>query len=210
VLVIVETGFLKPGQASCGVGRQDTGSAGKITHCQIGVFAADVSRHGHALIDRALSLPKAWTNDPARRAAAHVPPGTAFATKPRLAQAMIKRAIAAGGPFAGVAGDPIYGVGEIERELRRAGKGYVLGVNATDLFNSWGDQPLVAGTAEAIAAALDEGAWQRLSAGRLSAGRLSAGRLSAGRLSAGRLSAGDGPKGERVYDWASCMTGLRV
>jgi SRSO17 transposase len=147
------------------------------------------------LIDRALSLPKAWTNDPARRAAAHVPPGTAFATKPRLAQAMIKRAIAAGGPFAGVAGDPIYGVGEIERELRRAGKGYVLGVNATDLFNSWGDQPLVAGTAEAIAAALDEGAWQR---------------LSAGRLSAGRLSAGDGPKGERVYDWASCMTGLRV
>jgi SRSO17 transposase len=205
VLVIVGTGFLKPGQASCGVGRQDTGSAGKITHCQIGVFAADVSRHGHALIDRALSLPKAWTNDPARRAAAHVPPGTAFATKPRLAQAMIKRAIAAGGPFAGVAGDPIYGVGEIERELRRAGKGYVLGANATDLFNAWGDKPLVAGTAAAIAAALDEGAWQRLSAGRLSAGR-----LSAGRLSAGRLSAGDGPKGERVYDWASCMTGLRV
>ena len=38
VLVIDETGFLKQGQHSCGVGRQYTGSAGKITSCQIGVF----------------------------------------------------------------------------------------------------------------------------------------------------------------------------
>ncbi len=40
VLVIDEAGFLKKGQASCGVGRQYTGSAGKITNCQIGVFSA--------------------------------------------------------------------------------------------------------------------------------------------------------------------------
>ena len=39
---------------------------GQITNCQIGVFAADVSRHGHAFIDRALYLPKGWTDDPAR------------------------------------------------------------------------------------------------------------------------------------------------
>ena len=58
VLVIDETGFLKQGKASCGVARQYTGSAGKITNCQIGVFATYVSRHGHALIDRALYLPK--------------------------------------------------------------------------------------------------------------------------------------------------------
>src|SRR5258705_9406501 len=48
VLVIDETGFLKQGKASCGVARQYTGSAGKITNCQIGVFATYVSRHGHA------------------------------------------------------------------------------------------------------------------------------------------------------------------
>src|SRR5487761_1125611 len=66
VLVIDETGFLKQGKASCGVARQDTGSAGKITTCQIGVFAAYVSRHGHGFIDRALYLPKGWTDDPAR------------------------------------------------------------------------------------------------------------------------------------------------
>jgi SRSO17 transposase len=49
VLVIDETGFLKQGKASCGVARQYTGAAGKITNCQIGVFAAYVSAHGHAL-----------------------------------------------------------------------------------------------------------------------------------------------------------------
>ena len=52
VLVVDETGFLKQGKASCGVARQYTGSAGKITNCQIGVFATYVSRHGHAFIDR--------------------------------------------------------------------------------------------------------------------------------------------------------------
>src|SRR5437764_13445403 len=36
VLVLDETGFLKQGNASCGVARQYTGSAGKVTTCQIG------------------------------------------------------------------------------------------------------------------------------------------------------------------------------
>jgi SRSO17 transposase len=179
VLVIDETGFLKQGRASCGVGRQYTGSAGKITNCQIGVFAAYVSRHGHAFIDRALYLPKAWTDDRTRMAAAHVPRGTHFRTKPQLAAAMIERAIAADVPFGWVAGDSIYGVGEIEIALRRAGKGYVLGVNASHPFGSWGDKPLLAGTAEAIARGLGKAAWQR-------------------------LSAGAGSKGERLYDWAYC------
>jgi len=104
VLVIDETGFVKQGKASCGVRRQYTGSAGKITNCQIGVFACYVSRHGHAFIDRALYLPKNWTDDPARMAGAAVPAGTAFATKPVLARTMIDRAIAAEVPFAWVAG----------------------------------------------------------------------------------------------------------
>ena len=63
VLVIDETGFLKQGQASCGVARQYTGSAGKITNCQIGVFAAYVSDKGHAFIDRQLYLPRDWTSN---------------------------------------------------------------------------------------------------------------------------------------------------
>jgi SRSO17 transposase len=177
VLVLDETGFLKQGKASCGVARQYAGSAGKVTNCQIGVFAAYVSRHGHAFVDRALYLPKAWADDPIRLAAAHVPPGITFATKPRLALAMIERAIAAGVPFAWVAADNVYGVGEIETALRRAGKGYVLGVNGSHPFNSWGDKPSVAGTAGAIAQALPASAWAR-------------------------LSAGEGTKGPRLHDWA--------
>src|ERR1044071_4434885 len=105
VLVVDESGFLKQGKASCGVSRQYPGSAGKITNCRIGVFAAYVSRHGHAFIDRALYLPQAWTSDPARMAGAHVPPDTGFATKPALALAMVDRTIAAGVPFAWVTAD---------------------------------------------------------------------------------------------------------
>src|SRR4051794_41719729 len=43
MLVIDETGFLKQDKSSCGVARQYTGSAGKVTDCQIGVFAAYAS-----------------------------------------------------------------------------------------------------------------------------------------------------------------------
>ena len=109
-MVFDETGFLKQGKASCGVARQYTGSAGKITNCQIGVFACYVSQHGHAFIDRALYLPKAWTDDLARMKAAHVPEKTAFATKPALAVGMIERAIVAAVTFAWVAADSVYGV----------------------------------------------------------------------------------------------------
>jgi SRSO17 transposase len=97
VLVIDETGFLKQGKASCGVARQYTGSAGKITNCQIGVFATYVSRHGHAFIDR--DLPKEWTDDPDRLEAVYVPADVGFATKPKLATRMIAGAIAASVPF---------------------------------------------------------------------------------------------------------------
>ena len=176
VLVIDETGFLKQGKASCGVARQYTGSAGKITNCQIGVFAAYVSRHGHAFIDRALYLPKGWTDDPARLKATYVPGDVSFSTKPQLAAEMIERALAAGVPFRWVAADSVYGVGDIERDLRQAGKGYVLGVNSNHWFASWGKPQRVVGTAEEIAKTQRRSDWRR-------------------------LSAGAGTKGPRLHDW---------
>ena len=112
-----------------------------------------------------------------RRTAAQVPDTIRFVTKPEIAAQMIERAITAGVPFDWVATDTIYGVGSIEMQLRRAGKGYVLGAHATDPFNSWGKTPPVAGTAEQIARALPRQAWRR-------------------------LSAGSGTKGPRLYDWA--------
>jgi SRSO17 transposase len=177
VLVIDETGFLKQGKASCGVARQYTGSAGKITNCQIGVFASYVSRHGHAFIDRALYLPKEWTDDPERLKAADVPDEVGFATKPQIARRMIARAIAAKVPFSFVAADSVYGTGEIETVLRKAGKGYVLGVAANHVFNSWGKKQFVRSTAAKIAQSLPRNAWRR-------------------------LSSGEGTKGPRLHDWA--------
>lgn len=177
VLVIDETGFLKQGKASCGVARQYTGSAGKITNCQIGVFASYVSRHGHGFVDRALYLPKEWTDDPARMKAAHVPASLGFATKPQIARQMIARAIAAKIPFCFVAADSVYGTGDIETTLRKAGKGYVLGIASNHLFHSWGKKQLVSGTAGKIAQSLPKNAWRR-------------------------LAAGEGTKGPRLHDWA--------
>jgi SRSO17 transposase len=177
VLVIDETGFLKQGKASCGVARQYTGSAGKITNCQIGVFAAYVSRHGHAFIDRALYLPKEWTDNRKRLKAAHVPEDVDFATKPQIARKMIAQAVRAKVPFGFVAADSVYGTGSIETMLRKAGKGYVLGVAANHVFHSWSQKQVVGGTAAEIAQNLPKSAWRR-------------------------LSAGEGTKGPRLHDWA--------
>ena len=49
VLMLDETGFVKKGITSVGVARQYSGTAGRIENCQIGVFAAYRSCHGHAL-----------------------------------------------------------------------------------------------------------------------------------------------------------------
>ena len=70
-----------------------------------------------------------------------------------------------------------YGVGGVEMALRRAGKGYVLGVASTTQVHSWDKPEPVSGTAEAIAAALPASRWVQ-------------------------LSAGAGTKGPRLYDWA--------
>src|SRR4051794_19704653 len=104
VLVLDETGFLKKGEHSVGVQRQYSGTAGRIENCQIGVFLGYAGRHGYALIDRALYLPQAWANDPARRRAAGVPAETVFATKPQLGRQMLARAFAAGGAGRGGGG----------------------------------------------------------------------------------------------------------
>src|SRR5919202_1000569 len=127
--------FFEAGQSVVRGQPHYTGSAGKITNCQIGVFAAYVCSKGHALIDRQLYLAKDWTKNRERLTKAHVPEGVRFATKPSLAVSIMRRAIETEVPFAWVAADTVYGVGEVEMALRRAGKGYVLGVPATQPFN---------------------------------------------------------------------------
>ena len=73
------------------------------------MFLGYASRHGRALIDRALYLPEEWAADDERRMRAGVPEDVSFATKPKLGRALLERAVAAGVPCAWVAADSVYG-----------------------------------------------------------------------------------------------------
>src|ERR1700761_1060295 len=72
VLIVDDTGFLKKGTRSAGVARQYSGTAGRTENCQVGVFLAYASGLGRTLIDRALYLPKTWTDDRGRCRAAGI------------------------------------------------------------------------------------------------------------------------------------------
>jgi SRSO17 transposase len=157
VLVLDETGFVKKGDKSVGIKRQYSGTAGRIENSQIGVFLAYANRHGHALIDRALYLPDTWAFDAERRAEAGVPEEVRFTTKPKLGQAMLKRAFEAGVPCMWVVGDCLYGADSQTRRLIEAhGRGYVLAVTSAQRL---GLKPVE--DFEDVPAR----GWQRLSAG---------------------------------------------
>jgi hypothetical protein len=129
---------------------------------------------GHAFLDRALYLPKSWTEDPDRSAAAGIPSGTVFATKPVLARTRIGRVLDAVVTVAWVAGDQVYGADPgLREDLETRGVGYVLAVGRDRRVNT------PAGTlrADEVAAGLPKHVWQR-------------------------LPAGAGAKGHRFYDWA--------
>ncbi|MGA5700616.1 IS701 family transposase [Peterkaempfera bronchialis] len=109
VLVVDETGDLKKGTATVGVQRQYTGTADRIENSQVAVYLVYPASRGHAAIDRALYVPRSWTEDHARCRAAGIPDDLAFAAKPVLAARMISRALDAGTPARWVAGDEVYG-----------------------------------------------------------------------------------------------------
>ncbi len=174
VLVLDETGFLKKGTKSVGVARQYSGTAGRIENCQVGVFLAYASPRGHAFVDRALYLPKAWAEDAARRADAGVPPEVGFATKGELARAMLARAFAAQVPAAWVAGDEIYGNdGGLRGWLEAERRPYVLAVARSHPVWHHGVQVRV----DTLLAELPDDGWKR-------------------------IDVGAGSKGPRLYDWA--------
>lgn len=167
IVVIDETGFLKKGDKSVGVQRQYSGTAGRIENCQIGVFLAYSSSHGHALIDRELYLPQSWIDEPARCREAHVPEEVAFATKPELARRMLARTLDSGLPVAWVTGDTVYGSAQLLRadlEVRR--QAYALAVACKEYVDVQGIRKRV----DQIARGLAREDWQELSAGMGSKG----------------------------------------
>jgi SRSO17 transposase len=174
VLVIDETGFIKKGDKSVGVKRQDSGTAGKVENCQSGVCLGYASEEGHALIDRAVSLPEEWASDQARRVEAKVPEEVTFATKPELARQRLERAWAAGVPCRWVTGDSIYGGSRrLRLWLEEHQRWFVLGAAKDERWWCGFEQK----RADDWAADLPDENWQRLSCGARA-------------------------KGPRLYDWA--------
>ena len=179
VLVVDETGFVKKGTQSVGVGRQYSGTAGRIENCQIGVFLAYASRFGQALIDRRLYLPKDWAADPDRRAGASVPPDLQFATKIRIACDLIGTALDAGAPCRWVLADSLYGdASELRRMLETRLQPYVLAVRSNHTLRFVTREGFVQTDPLSLADNLPPEAWTA-------------------------LAAGEGSKGLRFYDWAS-------
>ena len=176
VLVIDETGFLKKGTKSVGVQRQYSGTAGRIENCQLGVFLTYASQAGHTLLDRALYLPKSWTQDPDRCREAHVPTEVSFATKPELAARMLTRTLDAGLNAAWVTGDTVYGSHRPLRAVLEARQqAYAMAVPRREQVQVQGEQ--TPRRVDQVARGLPADEWQR-------------------------LSAGSGSKGPRLFDWA--------
>lgn len=174
VLVVDETGDLKKGTATVGVARQYTGTAGRVENAQVAVHLSYATDTAYTFIDAELYLPREWTDDPERMAAAGVPDEVEFATKPELAKQMITRALDAGAKAGWVTGDEVYGNAPTLRdELETRQLGYVLAVACDHRVTT----PAGRIRADEIAKVLPRTAWQI-------------------------RSAGPGAKGPRLYEWA--------
>ena len=130
--IIDDTGMLKQGKHSVGVQRQYTGSAGKVTNCQVAVSLSLSSRSEHVPIDFELYLPHCWADDAARRREARIPDEIEFKTKNTLALDMLKRAIDDEWPRGLVLADTAYGNSSKFREkVRELGLHYAVAVEST-------------------------------------------------------------------------------
>ena len=128
--IVDDTGFLKQGSHSVGVQRQYTGSAGKVTNCQVGVSLTVATRTEQVPIDFALYLPEAWTEDHTRRDEARIPADVQFATKPELSLQLMQRALNDGIPPGLVLADQAYGTSrEWRKRVREMGLHYAAAVD---------------------------------------------------------------------------------
>jgi len=112
VLIFDETGFVKKGDDSAGVGKQYCGTLGKVENCQVGVFTAYASRYGYCLMDARLFIPQKWFSDDyaEKRAKCKFPKEIEFKTKPQLAVEMFQELENQESmPFQYVVADTIYG-----------------------------------------------------------------------------------------------------
>src|SRR3954447_18381955 len=130
--IVDDTGFPKQGTHSVGVTRQYCGQLGKQDNCQVAVSLSVANSLASLPIAFELYLPENWASDPARRAKAGVPPELGFRTKPQIALAQIRRALADGVPPGIILGDAGYGIDtDFRHALSELGLAYIMGVQSS-------------------------------------------------------------------------------
>jgi len=141
--IIDDTGFPKKGKHSVGVARQYCGQLGKQDNCQVAVSLSLASTRGSIPMAYQLYLPKDWAADPVRRKAAGVPEDIAFATKPEIALAQMRQAIAAGVSMGVVLADAGYGDETAFRDgITALGMRYAVGIRPATTVWAPGTAPL--------------------------------------------------------------------
>lgn len=141
--IIDDTGFPKKGKHSVGVARQYCGQLGKQDNCQVAVSLSLASEQGSVPIAYQLYLPKDWAADPARRKTAGVPADIAFATKPEIALAQMRQAIACGVQPGVVLADAGYGDETAFRDgITDLGMLYAVGIRPATTVWAPGTAPL--------------------------------------------------------------------
>jgi SRSO17 transposase len=130
-LLIDESGWVKKGDKSVGVGHQYCGNVGKTANSQVSVFGC-LSNSKHAsIVDCRLYLPESWTTDSERCDQAGIPPNErTFKTKLKLGIDIIKHQMSLGINFDYVGGDGFYGHdASFAREIDDMGLVYVLDIH---------------------------------------------------------------------------------
>ena len=141
--IIDDTGFPKKGKHSVGVARQYCGQLGKQDNCQVAVSLSLASAQGSIPIAYQLYAPQDWAADPVRRKSAGVPEGIAFATKPEIASAQMRQAVAAGVPMGVVLADAGYGDETAFRDgITALGMRYAVGIRPGTTVWAQGTAPL--------------------------------------------------------------------
>jgi len=146
VALVDESGVVKQGNASVGVGRQYCGAVGKITNCQNGVYLGYVSRKGYSLVSAELYILESWFDEAhsERRQECGIPEAVRYQTKPQIALGLLQMAVQRGSlPFRWVAADELYGDSPAFRDGVAAleGKCYFTEIKATTLL--WQTYPEV-------------------------------------------------------------------
>lgn len=131
-LIIDESGWVKKGDKSVGVGHQYCGNVGKVSNSQVAVFACLSNGDFASMIDARLFLPKDWCNDANRCKEAGIPAEEmVFRSKLELATEIVRHQKEKGIVFDFVTADGYYGNdASFARTIENLGSVYMLDIHS--------------------------------------------------------------------------------